>query len=104
MVIILLLYIQPNFLVTFSNTLIGKAIFIALIILATLQNNICGLLLAVLFIILLEYNYEGMELLDTNEDEDFISKAGAGVNEEKPIDEDDKLNLDENMRPKNSSA
>ena len=33
---------------------------IALIILATLQNNTCGLLLAVLFIILLEYNYEGL--------------------------------------------
>ena len=68
-VIILLLYIQPNFLINFSNTLIGKAIFITLIILTTLQHNTCGLLLAVLFIILLEYNFEGLTKEQKKKDE-----------------------------------
>ena len=99
-VIILLLYIQPNFLINFSNTLIGKAIFITLIILTTLQHNTCGLLLAVLFIVLLEYNFEGL-----SKAKQVKKKSKSGLGSSIPIEHVDSFEgqqLEDRMDDENS--
>tara|TARA_Y100000768_G_scaffold388111_1_gene382232 strand:- start:1211 stop:1414 length:204 start_codon:yes stop_codon:yes gene_type:complete len=46
--------------------MLGKLILLIITILIAMKNNICGLLMAVFVIIILEYNYEGFENLDTN--------------------------------------
>ena len=57
--IILILYIKPSAIINFANTMFGKLVLTIITILVAMQNTICGLLMAFLLIILLEYTYEG---------------------------------------------
>ena len=61
--LILILYIKPSAIKNFANTMVGKLVLTILTILVAMQNTICGLLMAFLLIILLEYTYEGFEEL-----------------------------------------
>lgn len=61
--LILILYIKPSAIINFANTMVGKLVLTILTILVAMQNTICGLLMAFLLIILLEYTYEGFEEL-----------------------------------------
>jgi hypothetical protein len=65
-VITFLLYTRPLVLVNFSNTFVGKAILLFLIVSAALHSTVSGLLLALVLVMLTEYNYEGFE----NKDDD----------------------------------
>jgi hypothetical protein len=60
-IVILLLYIQPYAIIRFSNTLLGRIVFIGLLILASLYSTISGLLIALLIVLFSEIIYEGME-------------------------------------------
>ena len=53
-----LVYTMPTVLVHFSRTLKGKILLLALIIVITLYNHTGGLLMAMFFIFLSEFNYE----------------------------------------------
>ena len=59
--IILILYIKPSAIINFANTMFGKLVLTIITILVAMQNTICGLLMAFLLIILLEYTYEGFD-------------------------------------------
>ena len=61
--LILILYIKPSAIINFAITMVGKLVLTILTILVAMQNTICGLLMAFLLIILLEYTYEGFEEL-----------------------------------------
>ena len=85
-VITFLLYTRPLVLVNFSNSFVGKAVLLFLIISAALHSTVSGILLALVLVMLTEYNYEGFEGKndstmsdnedsddDTDDDEDAVS-------------------------------
>ena len=57
----ILLYVRPMVLVNFSNTLLGKALLIFIVVAASLQSTVSGILVALAIVVLAEMNYEGME-------------------------------------------
>ena len=58
--IIILMYFRPSWLVNFSRTILGKLVFVILIIMCTVKNTMCGLLAALLLICLSESVIEGL--------------------------------------------
>jgi len=64
-----LLYTRPLVLVNFSNSFVGKAILLFFVVSAALHSTVTGLLLALVLIMLTEYNYEGFEDNDTESTE-----------------------------------
>ena len=73
--LILILYIKPSAIINFANTMVGKLVLTILTILVAMQNTICGLLMAFLLIILLEYTYEGFEELNKNQEKKKKTKS-----------------------------
>ena len=73
--LILILYIKPSAIINFANTMFGKLVLTILTILVAMQNTICGLLMAFLLIILLEYTYEGFEELNKNQEKKKKTKS-----------------------------
>jgi hypothetical protein len=61
LVVTILLYVRPMVLVNFSNTLLGKALLIFIVVAASLQSTVSGILVALAIVVLAEMNYEGME-------------------------------------------
>ena len=59
--LVLLIYIKPAILINFSNTMGGKLVLLVITILVAMKNTICGLLMAALLVLLLEYTYEGFK-------------------------------------------
>jgi hypothetical protein len=80
-VITFLLYTRPAVLVNFSNSLIGKAILLFIVVAASLHSTVNGLLLAMSLIILTEYSYEGFDNKDV---------AGADADADADADASDK--------------
>jgi len=60
-IVLVLLYTRPSALVRFSNTLLGKVLFVGAVIIASLLNPLAGLFFATLMIILMEQSYEGFK-------------------------------------------
>lgn len=60
-IVVILLYTRPSALVRFSNTLLGKVLFVGAVIIASLINPLAGLFFATLMIILMEQSYEGFK-------------------------------------------
>ena len=60
-IVLVLLYTRPSALVRFSNTLLGKVLFVGAVIIASLVNPLAGLFFATLMIILMEQSYEGFK-------------------------------------------
>jgi len=60
-IVLVLLYTRPSALVRFSNTLLGKVLFVGAIIVASLVSPLAGLFFATLMIILMEQSYEGFK-------------------------------------------
>tara|TARA_B100002052_G_scaffold299029_1_gene334826 strand:+ start:2327 stop:3481 length:1155 start_codon:yes stop_codon:yes gene_type:complete len=60
-IVLVLLYTRPSALVRFSNTLLGKVLFVSAIIIASLVNPLAGLFFATLMIVLMEQSYEGFK-------------------------------------------
>jgi hypothetical protein len=99
-VITFLLYTRPLVLVNFSNSFVGKAVLLFLIISAALHSTVSGLLLALVLVMLTEYNYEGFEGKD---DSDAV--AGTDADEDSDSDEDaDGTDAVRNFRKKNCKA
>jgi|TARA_R110002073_G_scaffold139344_3_gene289592 hypothetical protein len=82
-VITFLLYTRPIVLVNFSNSFVGKAILLFLIISAALHSTVTGLLMALVLVMLTEYNYEGFEGKDDSEsdNEDADADSSDSVND-----------------------
>ena len=59
--VLVLLYTRPSALVRFSNTLLGKVLFVGAVIIASLVNPLAGLFFATLMIVLMEQSYEGFK-------------------------------------------
>lgn len=57
-IISFLVYTMPTILVNFSRTLKGKFLLLVLTIVITLYNKTGGIIMAMLFIFLAEFNYE----------------------------------------------
>ena len=53
-IVLVLLYTRPSALVRFSNTLLGKVLFVGAVIIASLVSPLAGLFFATLMIILME--------------------------------------------------
>lgn len=60
-VLLILLYCRPTALVKFTNTIIGKVLFVSATIIASLINPLAGLFFATIMIIFMEQNYEGFK-------------------------------------------
>mgnify|MGYP004357010521 FL=1 len=60
-IVLVLLYTRPSALVRFSNTLLGKVLFVGAVIIASLVNPLAGLFFATLMIVLMEQSYEGFK-------------------------------------------
>ncbi len=60
-VLLFLLYCRPTALVNFTNTIIGKVLFVGATIIASLINPLAGLFFATIMIIFMEQNYEGFK-------------------------------------------
>jgi hypothetical protein len=61
--VIILLYTMPSALVSVSNTIIGKILFIVILISLTLHSTLSGVLVALLLVLVAEYTYsEGFAL------------------------------------------
>ena len=60
-IVLVLLYTRPSALVRFSNTLLGKVLFVGAVIIASLVSPLAGLFFATLMIILMEQSYEGFK-------------------------------------------
>ena len=88
--IILILYIKPSAIINFANTMFGKLVLTIITILVAMQNTICGLLMAFLLIILLEYTYEGFEKLMVESDKkEKKKKMTKSKSRAKKVDDDD---------------
>jgi len=68
-VITFLLYTRPLVLLNFSNSFVGKAILLFLVVSAALHSTVSGLLLALVLVMLTEYRYEGFEGKDSEDTE-----------------------------------
>jgi hypothetical protein len=68
-VITFLLYTRPLVLLNFSNSFVGKAILLFLVVSAALHSTVSGLLLALVLVMLTEYRYEGFEGKDSDDTE-----------------------------------
>ena len=68
-VITFLLYTRPLVLLNFSNSFVGKAILLFLVVSAALHSTVSGLLLALVLVMLTEYRYEGFECKDSDDTE-----------------------------------
>ena len=86
--LILILYIKPSAIINFANTMVGKLVLTILTILVAMQNTICGLLMAFLLIILLEYTYEGFEEL--NKKQDKKKKMTKSKSRAKKVEDNDR--------------
>ena len=92
-----LIYTMPLILVKFSKTLKGRFLLLVLTIVITLYNKTGGLLIALFFIFLSEFNYEvyndvifeGFGGNDSNDDNNTII---------------DLISLQEKLKPKKSSS
>ena len=73
-VAIILLYIQPLVLIRYTNTLIGRAIILIIIVLASLYSVLAGILVAMVLVVFVDANadaeaiYEGMVQLGIQKD------------------------------------
>lgn len=73
-VAIILLYIQPLVLIRYTNTLIGRAIMLIIIVLASLYSVLAGILVAMVLVVFVDANadaeaiYEGMVQLGIQKD------------------------------------
>lgn len=65
-----LLYTNPNVLVNFSNSVIGKLVLLLLIVGASIHSTVAGLLMAGVLIILTELKYSSIQEGLTNSDKE----------------------------------
>jgi hypothetical protein len=89
-VITFLLYTRPLVLVNFSNSFVGKAVLLFLVISAALHSTVSGLLLALVLVMLMEYNYEGFE-----------DKDGGATETDSESDDEDGHDAVKDFRKKN---
>ena len=78
--IIILMYFRPSWLINFSRTILGKLVFVLLIIMCTVKNTMCGILAALLLICLSESVIEG---LGGTKDTKTCKKCGGEKQEKK---------------------
>ena len=98
-----LIYTMPNILVKFSKSYKGKFLLLVLTIVITLYNPIGGMIMAMFFIFLSEFNYEfnneiiyeGFGSIDDEEDEDKNLRVDLNNN--------DKLKVETFLRPRDSA-
>jgi len=106
-----LVYTMPTLLVKFSRTLKGKLLLLVLTVVITIYNRTAGLLMAMLFIFLSEFNYEfnsgiiyegfeggGGSNDDTTKAYDIIS-ANPLIKDKK-----DQLTIEEALKPINGNV
>lgn len=95
-----LIYTMPLILVKFSKTLKGRFLLLVLTIVATLYNKTGGLLIALFFIFLSEFNYE------VYNDVIFEGFGGNGSNGGNDGNTTiiDLISLQEKLKPKKSSS
>lgn len=92
------LYANPEFLQKFSHNLLGKAVLLTIVLSLTLHNNCMGFLAGLIFIILLKSHRENFEDGgakqnggDEEEEEEEDKKEGMSNPEEEEEEEDDDI-------------
>ena len=68
--LLVVLYSNPEFLQKFSNNILGKAVLLVAVLSLTLHNTCMGFLAGLVFIILLKTHRENFEGEEEDEDED----------------------------------
>ena len=119
-IISFLIYTMPNVLVKFSKSCKGKFLLLILTIMITLYNRIGGMIMAMFFIFLSEFNYEfnndiiyegfGSKIKGEGEGECEGECEGEGEGEGEDEDDlllkinsKDKLNTETELRSRDSS-
>ena len=62
LLVVIIMYFHPIWLATFTKSILGRVVFIGLILLCAMKNKMCGILVALLFIFLGESVVEGYEV------------------------------------------
>lgn len=96
-----LIYTMPLILVKFSKTLKGRFLLLVLTIVITLYNKTGGLLIALFFIFLSEFNYEVYNDIIF---EGFENNNNVNDNNNDETTIIDLISLQEKLKPKKSSS
>lgn len=64
LVIAFLLFTKPTILVNFANSIIGRIVLVGTMLFALLHSTLCGVFIAILFVMLSEEVIEGMDNAD----------------------------------------
>lgn len=73
-ILIVLLYSKPTHLARFSKSLIGRIVLITLIVMFSCKNITSGFYMLIIFVILTEMNYIGIETFDTSDPSAAVNK------------------------------
>ena len=100
LVVAFLLFSKPKVLVNFTKTTIGRLILIGTMLFALLHSTLCGVFIAILFVMLSEEVFEGMDNIDAlggEEDKEAREKVVAkeakaryddfNANKDEPVDD-----------------
>ena len=85
--LLVVLYSNPEFLQKFSNNILGKAVLLVAVLSLTLHNTCMGFLAGLVFIILLKTHRENFEGEEEDEDEDDEEEQEGIQNEEEEEEE-----------------
>ena len=72
--ILVVMYFDPTLLSNFSRTILGKIVFLALIVCTSMHNKITGLILVLLLVSMSQNVVEGLENSDSDSSSDSESK------------------------------
>ena len=110
-IISFLVYTMPSVLVNFSHTLKGKFLLLILTIVITLYNRTGGIIMAMLFIFLADFNYEFnnrmiYEGFDTKTNDRYINYINDStlINGSQKKKNKDQLAIDEALKPIDSAT
>jgi hypothetical protein len=77
--VIVILYIQPYSVVKYTNTIIGRLVLMAILVLASLYHSFAGVIMAMAIVLLTDTSmrvlYEGMEGMKGNVTSDLLSST-----------------------------
>jgi hypothetical protein len=78
-IVFVILYIQPYSVVKYTNTIIGRVVLMALLVLASLYHSFAGVIMAMAIVLLTDTSmrvlYEGMEGIKGNVTSDLLSST-----------------------------
>lgn len=104
LVVFLIAYIRPCAMARFFNTLVGRFILLAAIVLLSTANTLWGILGVLILVSFRENMTEGMENMDDNKKKDDKKKSDEESDDESDDEEEQKDIKPEDWRKENCKA